>query len=122
MLTPVRNVTYTITLSGAFALASTDLFFAPRQSKCKKHVDKKGIQVGNFSLDFFSNILTDLKTYLIQIWAFYELLFPRYNKLDFPLEKLFPLEILPGVPIRNKIWKRCCTFLILNKYFVAELL
>ena len=32
------------------------------------------------------------------------------------------LEILPGVPVRNKISKINWMFLILHKYFAAELL
>ena len=26
-----------------------------------------------------------------------------YNKFDFPLERLFRLEVLPGLPIKHKI-------------------
>ena len=47
---------------------------------------------------------------------------PGYNRLYFPLERLFPFEILPGLPIRNKISKSYDMFLMLNKYFAAELL
>ena len=50
-----------------------------------------------------------------QIWGFYDLPFLRYNRLDFPLERLFSLEILLGLAIRNKILKIDCMFLILHK-------
>ena len=34
----------------------------------------------------------------------------------------FPFEILPGLPIENKISKVCCMFLILNKYSASALM
>ena len=75
-------------------------------------------------LVFFSQkILIDLKTNFTKFeLAFYDLLFLRYNRLDFPLEKLFPLWNLPGLPIRNKISKIDCIFMVFYKYFAAELL
>ena len=39
----------------------------------------------------------------------------RYNRFD------FPIEILPGLFIKNKNLKSFCMFLILSKYFEAEL-
>ena len=81
-----------------------------------------GILDGSFLLSFLLSNFDRFEDWLRQTWAFYDLSFPRCNSLDFPLEKLFLLEILPGLPVRNKISKRSCMFFILNRCFAAELL
>ena len=42
-----------------------------------------------FCLGFLLNKFGISEEYLYHAWAFYDLLFPRYNSLDFHLERLF---------------------------------
>ena len=83
---------------------------------------KKNSGRKNFCSIFCHKILTDLKTNFTK----FELstTFRSWGITDYiPIKKsFFPLEILPGLPIRNKILKIDFMFLILHKYFAAELL
>ena len=73
-----------------------------------------------FLRGFLSIKFDKSENYLHQISAFYDFPFLKYNKLDFPLERLFLLGNLPGLPTTNKITNSYPEFLILNKRFAGE--
>ena len=83
----------------------------------------KRLSSRNFFARFpLKNKLIDLKTSLTKFELSTTFSYRYKNSLHFPLKSLFCREILPGLPIKNKISKSYCRFLILDKCFTAELL
>ena len=66
---------------------------------------KKAFRSKIFLLDFFSKIFHESEDQLQQIWAFYDLSFLQYNKLNFRVEGFFPLKILPRFSIKKQYFK-----------------
>ena len=82
--------------------------------------DRKGIQVGKFFLlDFFSKNF-DRQDRLYQTWASYDLPFLRYNRLDFPLKRLFPLRHFVRVANKKQNFKNWQHVLDFQKIFCGR--
>ena len=72
-----------------------------------------------FLLDFFSKNF-DRQDRLYQIWAFYDFPFLRYNRLDFPLKRLFPLRHFVRVANKKQNFKNWQHVLDFQKIFCGR--
>ena len=64
----------------------------PEKMVCFILIGLKGHSGRKFFFTVFSQKILTSEDYLHQIWAFYDFPFPRYNRLDFSLERLFLLR------------------------------
>ena len=75
-----------------------------------------------FLLGFFSKDFDSSGDWTSPSLSFLRPSVPRYDDLNFLLERLFPLEILPGLPNTNKISKKLLQFCNSRYVFSAVLL
>ena len=69
-------------------------------------------------LSFLSKVFDRCKNELLQICTSYDLPFPKYDNLDFLLERLFPLKkFRKSCQPQKKISKTYCIFLLLINCF-----